>query len=257
MIVGDLQGVGERPPHAGACRRRQSAGHHVSATVRAARRRRQCPKAPRNAGSKPLERARTSARRAESIDGAEHGGSIESVMAGRTRHRRVVAFPSGVASTPMPRHPAGDLGGECVSLDEARGPERRGRRRSAPHRGDVEHQGTHDSRNSRPLGGGVLRRPRSGVSRRPVLERTARPQWPFAKFLDLQNAFLARDLTKDAVGGGPPLPWSRTRARVDDVEGASRWCSELLDDVRIDHRRLDVRVPEVFLDLSDIHPVEE
>jgi hypothetical protein len=34
-------------------------------------------------------RARTSARRAESIDGAEHSGSIESVMAGRTRHHRV------------------------------------------------------------------------------------------------------------------------------------------------------------------------
>ena len=33
--------------------------------------------------------ARAGARHAESIDGAEHSGSIESVMAGRTRHRRV------------------------------------------------------------------------------------------------------------------------------------------------------------------------
>ena len=175
-------------------------------------------------------RARTSARRAESIDGAEHGGSIESVMAGQTRHRRVVAFPSGVASTPMPRHPAGDLGGECVSLDEARGPERRGRRRSAPHRGDVERQGTHDSRHSRPLGGGVLRRPRSGVSRRPVLGRAPRPQRPFAKFLDLQNAVLARDLTKTLSGGAsspghePVRVWMMSRGLRAGVRSSLTTC---------------------------------
>jgi hypothetical protein len=59
-------------------------GHHVSATVRAARRRSQCPKAPRNAGSKPSSAhlyAALVTRRA--LDGAEHSGSIESVMAGR------------------------------------------------------------------------------------------------------------------------------------------------------------------------------
>jgi hypothetical protein len=41
------------------------------------------PEGPAERGSKPFERARASARHAESIDGAEHSGSIEAVMAGR------------------------------------------------------------------------------------------------------------------------------------------------------------------------------
>ena len=42
---------------------------------------------------------------------------------------------------------------------------------------------------------------------------------------------------------------SRSRALVEDVEGASRGCSQLLDYMRIDHRCFDIRVSEVFLDL--------
>jgi len=71
---------------------------HVSATVCAAGRRSQCPKAPLRRGPQrgsrvgvPMrgrsERERAhlvrSARHAESIDGAEHSGRIERVMAGR------------------------------------------------------------------------------------------------------------------------------------------------------------------------------
>jgi hypothetical protein len=55
-----------------------------------------------------------------------------------------------------------------------------------------------------------------------------------------------------------PLPASsRPRALVDDVERAARGVSELLDYVCVDHRRLDVRVPQVFLDLSDVHAVQQ
>jgi hypothetical protein len=42
-----------------------------------------------------------------------------------------------------------------------------------------------------------------------------------------------------------------------DVEWTLRWSAELLDDVRVDHRGLDMRVTEILLNLSDVHAVEQ
>jgi hypothetical protein len=60
-------------------------GHHVSATVRAARKAQSTPAGPAERGVEANSRAHPvpSARHAESIDGDEPSGSIESVMAGR------------------------------------------------------------------------------------------------------------------------------------------------------------------------------
>lgn len=42
--------------------------------------------------------------------------------------------------------------------------------------------------------------------------------------------------------------------RVDDVERAAGGRAELFHDVGVDHRRLDVGVPEVVLNLADAQP---
>jgi len=46
---------------------------------------------------------------------------------------------------------------------------------------------------------------------------------------------------------------SLTRALLEDVERAARLGAELLDHVGVDHGCLDARVPEVFLNLPDVH----
>jgi hypothetical protein len=47
------------------------------------------------------------------------------------------------------------------------------------------------------------------------------------------------------------------RAGAKDVERTLGRTAELLHDVRIDHRRLDMRVTEVLLNLPDIDAVEQ
>lgn len=47
------------------------------------------------------------------------------------------------------------------------------------------------------------------------------------------------------------------RAGAQDVERTLRRTAELLDDVRVDHRRLDMGVAEVLLNLADVHAVEQ
>ena len=47
------------------------------------------------------------------------------------------------------------------------------------------------------------------------------------------------------------------RSGSEDVERTSRWVAQFLYDVGVDHGRLDVRVPQVLLDLPDIHAVEQ
>ena len=41
------------------------------------------------------------------------------------------------------------------------------------------------------------------------------------------------------------------------VQGAARRRAELIDHMGIDHRRLDVGVPQVLLNLQDVDPIEE
>ena len=41
------------------------------------------------------------------------------------------------------------------------------------------------------------------------------------------------------------------------VERARGRVTQVLDDVGVDHRRLDVDVPEVLLDLPDVHAVQQ
>ena len=47
------------------------------------------------------------------------------------------------------------------------------------------------------------------------------------------------------------------RASPEIVDRTARRRSQFLDDVVIDHRRLDIRVPEVLLNLPDIDAVEQ
>ena len=49
----------------------------------------------------------------------------------------------------------------------------------------------------------------------------------------------------------------RRGARLEDVERTSRRVAELLDDMRIDHRRFHMRVTEVLLDLANVDAVEQ
>ena len=44
---------------------------------------------------------------------------------------------------------------------------------------------------------------------------------------------------------------------MNHVEWAASGRAEFPHNVGVDHRRLDVRVPEVFLDLPDVHPVQQ
>ena len=46
-------------------------------------------------------------------------------------------------------------------------------------------------------------------------------------------------------------------ACAQDVERTLRRSAKPLDDVRADHRGLDVRVAEVFLNLADVYAVEQ
>ena len=59
------------------------------------------------------------------------------------------------------------------------------------------------------------------------------------------------------LADGSNLLQSWPRARVDDVEGASSGIAEVFDYVCVDHRRLDVGVAKVFLDLPDVDAVEQ
>jgi hypothetical protein len=45
------------------------------------------------------------------------------------------------------------------------------------------------------------------------------------------------------------------KAAVEDVERTSRGVAEFLHDMGVDHRRLDICVAEVLLDLADIHAI--
>jgi hypothetical protein len=45
--------------------------------------------------------------------------------------------------------------------------------------------------------------------------------------------------------------------RLEDVERTARRIAEVLGLVGVDHRRFDVHVSQVLLDLPDIHTVEE
>jgi len=46
-------------------------------------------------------------------------------------------------------------------------------------------------------------------------------------------------------------------ARFENVERTLRRGAELLDHMGINHRRLDARVPEVSLNLTDVHAVQQ
>ena len=47
------------------------------------------------------------------------------------------------------------------------------------------------------------------------------------------------------------------RAGAQDVERTLRRTAEFLDDVRVDHRGLDMRVAEVLLNLTDVDAAEQ
>src|SRR5439155_24936456 len=47
------------------------------------------------------------------------------------------------------------------------------------------------------------------------------------------------------------------RASCENVERTARRGSQFFNDVRIDHRRLDIRVPQILLNLPDIDAVEQ
>ena len=113
------------PTHADACRRMPTmcmptmrdeqsggvvSGHHVRASSWAARRRRQGPQAPRNAGG-GAERS--------ALDGAEHSAMLSDVMAGRLALRKPIPKPVDVAF----RKPCDDVetmrrGTRCRVVDE-------------------------------------------------------------------------------------------------------------------------------------------
>lgn len=53
-----------------------------------------------------------------------------------------------------------------------------------------------------------------------------------------------------------PEPLPRC-ARLNEVERTAGRSAEFLDHVGVDHRRLDVGVSEVLLDLPDVHAVQQ
>ena len=55
----------------------------------------------------------------------------------------------------------------------------------------------------------------------------------------------------------PPLLPSLPGVFLKEVRGAARRIPEFPDDVGVDHRRLDVGVTEVLLDLPDVHAVQQ
>jgi hypothetical protein len=52
-------------------------------------------------------------------------------------------------------------------------------------------------------------------------------------------------------------PSSSARVRSKNVKRTARWTAQFPDHVGIDHRRFDVGVPEIFLNLPDVDTIQQ
>jgi hypothetical protein len=82
---------------------------------------------------------------------------------------------------------------------------------------------------------------------------------PYVVFHDTPLRELARlqPVTLDAIRCGHAAITSRLRRSEKNVQRTARRVAEVLDDVRVDHGGLDVGVPEVVLNLADVHAVQQ
>ena len=56
-----------------------------------------------------------------------------------------------------------------------------------------------------------------------------------------------------------PILFSRLLAIrcVEKIQGTGHRTAQILDDMGVNHRGLNIRMPQIFLDLADVHAIEE